>query len=119
MPTPFSVQSALTPDGRAAVFEVAGKLDTTTVEELHPRVQEVYQTGVRRFVFDLAALEFTGSLGVRLLLALQTQLKGTGLMVLCAPRPAVRGMFEMMRLTEVLPVYATRDEALAAVMQPL
>ncbi len=116
---PFSCRFEFTADRRAAVVVLVGKLDPVAVEELHPQVQEVYQAGVRRFAFDLSRLEHTGSLGIRLMLGLQNQLKGTGLLVLCAPVPAVRDVFEMMKLTEVLPIYPTREAALEAVQVPV
>lgn len=112
---PFSSRFEFTDDGRAVVVHLIGKLDPTAIEELHPQVQEVYQAGVRRFVCDLSQMPYTGSLGIRLFLGLQNQLKGTGLLALCAPVPAVRGIFEMMKLTEVLPIYPTREAALEAV----
>ncbi len=60
-----------TPDNRAVVIALAGKLDPEAVEELHPRIQEVYRAGLRRFVFDLTNLEYAGSLGLRLLVGIQ------------------------------------------------
>jgi anti-anti-sigma factor len=116
---PFQCRFEFSEDGRTVTVVLIGKLDPVAIEELHPQVQEVYQAGVRRFVFDLSQMPYTGSLGIRLFLGLQNQLKGTGLLSLCAPVPAVRGVFEMMKLTEVLPIYPTREAALAAVQVPV
>jgi anti-sigma B factor antagonist len=115
----FSCRFEFTADDRAVIVELVGKLDPTAVEDLHPQVQEVYQAGVRRFVFDLSQMSYTGSLGIRLFLGLQNQLKGIGLLALCAPVPAVRGIFQMMKLTEILPIYPTREAALEAVHVPV
>jgi len=116
---PFQCRFEFSEDGRTVTVVLIGKLDPVAIEDLHPQVQEVYQAGVRRFVFDLSQMPYTGSLGIRLFLGLQNQLKGTGLLALCAPVPAVRGVFEMMKLTEVLPIYPTREAALAAVQVPV
>jgi anti-anti-sigma factor len=115
MTVPFACRFAFTPDNRAVVVALEGRLDPEAVQELHPQVQEVYRAGVRRFVFDLAKLEHAGSLGLRLLLGLQNQVKGDGRVALCNPTPAVTELLGMMKLQEVLPVYASREEALAAV----
>lgn len=114
-PPAFACQFEFTPDNRAVAIALLGKLDPEGVEELHPQVQEVYRAGVRRFVFDLTHLEYAGSLGLRLLVGLANQVRGEGAVALCRPTDAVLGMLTMTRLTTLLPVHATREEALAAV----
>ena len=118
MPNPnspaFVCRFEFTPDNNAVVIALAGKLDPVAVEELHPQVQEVFRAGLRRFVFDLSALEYAGSLGLRLLVGLQNQVKGEGRVALCGPNDSVRSVLQMTKLTEILPEYPTRDEALAA-----
>ena len=84
------------------------------VQELYPQIQEVFRAGLRRFVFDLSGLEHAGSLGLRLMVGLQNQVKGQGRVAVCNPTSSVRSMLEMTKLTEVLPPYTSRDEALAA-----
>ena len=110
----FASQFEFTPDNRAVVIALIGRFDAEAVADLNPQVQEVYGAGVRRFVFDLSALEHAGSLGLRLLVGLQNQVKGEGAVTLCNPNDAVRGMLEMTRLTQVLPIYPSREEALKA-----
>lgn len=112
----FESRFEFTPDNRAVTIALFGKLDAEAVADLHPQVQEVFGAGVRRFVFDLSALEYAGSLGLRLLVGLQNQVKGTGQVALCSPNAAVRGMLEMTKLTQILPVYGSREEALAHVL---
>jgi anti-anti-sigma factor len=114
MPTPFTCQFEFTPDNSAVVISLAGKLDPEAVQELHPQVQEVYRAGVRRFVFDLSQLQYAGSLGLRLLVSLQQQVKGAGRVALCHPTAPVQSIMDMMKLKEMLPVYASREEALEA-----
>ncbi|MDY3556492.1 STAS domain-containing protein [Gemmata sp. JC717] len=111
----FACQFEFTPDNRAVVIALLGKLDPEAVEELHPQVQEVYRAGVRRFVFDLTHLEYAGSLGLRLLVGLANQVRGEGAIAVYHPTEAVLSMLTMTKLTQLLPVYLTREEALAAV----
>ncbi len=116
MPNPpaFASQFEFTPDNSAVVIALAGKMDPEAVQELHPQIQEVYRAGVRRFVFDLSGLEYAGSLGLRLMVGLQNQVKGHGTVTLCKPNDAVRKMLEMTTLLTVLPLFASRGEALEA-----
>src|SRR5439155_3977183 len=118
MPSPsspaFACQFEFTPDNSAVVIALAGRMDPEAVEELYPQIQEVYRAGLRRFVFDLSRLESAGSLGLRLLVGLQNQVKGEGRVAVCGPSDAVRFLLKMTRLTEVLPEYPSRTEALAA-----
>lgn len=112
----FACQFEFTPDNRAVTISLFGKLDPEGVEELHPQVQEVYRAGVRRFVFDLERLEYAGSLGLRLLVGVANQVRNDGAVAVCRPTDAVLGMLTMTKLTVLLPVYPSREEALAAVL---
>src|SRR4051794_801849 len=110
----FTCQFQFTPDNSAVIIALAGKMDSEAVQELYPQIQEVFRAGVRRFVFDLSGLEYSGSLGLRLLVGLQNQVKPDGRVAVCAPNDSVRSMLEMTKLTEVLPAYPSRDAALEA-----
>src|SRR5271154_1311805 len=108
----FTSQFEFTPDNSAVVIALAGKMDPEAVEELYPQIQEVFRAGLRRFVFDLSGLEHAGSLGLRLLVGLQNQVKGQGRVAVCSPNDELRSVLRMTKLTEMLPEYPTRDEAL-------
>jgi anti-sigma B factor antagonist len=116
MPKPpaFECRFEFTPDNSAVIISLLGKLGPEAVEELHPQIQEVFRAGLRRFVFDLSHLEYAGSLGLRLLVGLQNQVKGQGRVAVCTPSDPVRMMLKMTKLTEILPEYPSRDAALAA-----
>ena len=113
-PPTFECQFEFTPDNSAVVIALVGKMDPEAVQELYPQIQEVFRAGVRRFVFDLSGLEYSGSLGLRLMVGLQTQVKPDGRVTVCGPNDSVRSMLEMTKLTRVLPPYPTRDAALDA-----
>ncbi|MBN9121077.1 MAG: STAS domain-containing protein [Planctomycetes bacterium] len=108
----FGCRFEFTPDNGTVVIALSGKMDPEAVEELFPQIQEVFRAGVRRFVFDLSGLEYSGSLGLRLMVGLQNQVKPDGKVAVCAPNEAVRSMLEMTKLTRVLPSYPTREAAL-------
>jgi anti-anti-sigma factor len=101
-------------DGPALVFELIGVLDTLTVEQLEPLVQGAIDDGRRLIVFDLGALTFVSSAGLRVFLHAYRQLQGKGRLRLAAPRPEVRQVFNITGLTARLDLYPTLAEALAA-----
>ncbi len=111
----FACLFTFTSDNRGVVIALQGKLDPEAVQELHPQVQEVYQAGVRRFVFDLSELSYLSSMGVRLLLGLRNQVKQDGQVVLCHPSAEIMSLVDMMKLNDIFPIYPTRAEAVAAI----
>ena len=104
----------LDPVTRVMVISLVGKLDPLATEELTPALEKTYQTGVRRFVFDLSRLEYVGSLGLRLFVGLHNRVRGEGAVALCAPTPAVLTILDMTKLNRVLRFYPTRHEAIDA-----
>ncbi len=110
----FECRFEFTPDNAAVVIALFGKLDPEAVEDLYPQVQEVFRAGLRRFVFDLSGLTYAGSLGLRLFVGLQNQVKGQGRVAMCGPNDAVRSVFRITKLNDFLPEYPTREAALAA-----
>ncbi len=103
-------------DRRVLVIALRGKLDPLAVEELQPRIDDQYQAGVRRFVFDMTRLDYAGSLALRLLVGLHNKVKGEGAVVLCSPPAGLRQVFEMTRVNQVLRIYPTRAEAIDAAL---
>ena len=94
MPNPpaFECRFEFTPDNSTVVITLTGQMDPSAVQELFPQIQEVFRAGVRRFVFDLSGLEYSGSLGLRLILGLQNQVKPDGKVAVCSPNDSVRSM---------------------------
>jgi anti-sigma B factor antagonist len=99
---------------RAVVVSLVGNLDPTAVEELEPKIQSLFKSGLRRFVFDLTHLSYTGSLGLRLFVGLNNQVRGEGAVVLCQATDAVRTVLEITKLTKLMRHFPTVAEALDA-----
>lgn len=112
---PFVSRIEFAPNNRAVVISLLGNLHPGAVEELEPKVQELFRTGVRRFVFDLGRLDHTGSLGLRLFVGLHNQVKGEGAVVLGRPSPPIQTILEITKLTKILRHYPTLAEAVDAV----
>jgi anti-anti-sigma factor len=105
-----------TPDRRVLVIALRGKLDPLAVEELTPKVDEAYGGGARRFVFDLAHLDYVGSLALRLFVGLHTRVKGEGAVVFCNLSGPLRSVLELTKVNHVLRFYPTRSDAVDAVL---
>ena len=71
------------------------------------------ESGARRIVLDLSAVEFADSSGLSAVLACVTAIRRAGGdIVLAAPSPRVRALIELTRLDEVLDVRGTVHEAI-------
>jgi anti-anti-sigma factor len=114
-PTVFAVEESFDPSGRVCVLALVGKLDPLAAEELQPRVDALHARGTRHFVFDLGRLEYVGSLGLRVLVALANKVKGEGGVAVCNPCPPVQSILDMTKTGRVLPVYGSRADAIDAV----
>jgi anti-sigma B factor antagonist len=110
----FASRFEFVSDNRTVVIALRGNLHPEAVDQLEPQVQEMFRTGMRRFVFDLSHLDHTGSLGLRLFVGLHNQVKGEGTVVLCRPSPPVQAILEMTKLTKILRHYPTVAEAVDA-----
>ena len=68
----------------------------------------------RHVVLDLCGVQFIDSTGLGALVALRRALGDDGRLRLVSANPRVRLLLEMTRLSAVLPLFATTQEALAA-----
>jgi serine/threonine-protein kinase RsbW len=100
------------------VFVVAGRLDAHGAVSLEDRLRARLEQGAARFVFDCGDLTSLSSAGLRVLLiaAKESSAAGGGV-ALAAARSGISQTIEIAGLSNLLPSYATREEALAAVMK--
>jgi anti-anti-sigma factor len=102
--------------GDIVVLEPAGRLDTKTSVELEEKLSELLRADERRFVIDLAEIEYISSAGLRVLLMLAKKLSGTeGSVCLCSMADHVREVFDIAGFTGVFTIKASRAAALEAV----
>ncbi len=97
------------------ILEPEGRLDTKTSHEFEKKLLEHLGAGQRRFVIDLATLEYLSSAGLRVLLMLAKKISGTeGALALCSMSDHVREVFEIAGFMSVFTVRGTRAEAIDA-----
>lgn len=100
---------------RIVTVSLTGNLDPAAVDDLHPQVQELVHAGFHHFVFDLSALNHVGSLGLRLMVGLQNQVKDRGAVVLCALSATTTSIVQLTKVNRVLRTYRTRVQAVDAI----
>jgi anti-anti-sigma factor len=100
--------------GRIAVLNVQGKLDATTAPKLLERCAQVQANG-QDLVLSLSGISFLGSSGVGAMLVLVEQFaEQAGKVHFAALSEPVRAVVELLDLAQYLPLYATVNDAVAA-----
>lgn len=97
------------------VVAVAGELDMATAPQLQTHIAELLEQGRNRLVFDLAEVSFCDSTGLSVFVRAKNNSDETdGSVRLAAPQRGVLRILEVSGLVEVLPTYATVEEAIAS-----
>lgn len=101
--------------GTAVNVELAGRLDTLGVDAIETRFNAGVLAADRSALLDLSRVDFVSSMGVRLLItAAKTMKARQQRLLLVVPAGPVREMLEMAAIDTLIPMFAQRDEALAA-----
>ena len=90
-------------DGNTMNIALEGRLDTTT----SPRLEEEVRAdigGITELKFDLAALEYISSAGLRVLLAAQKIMNAQGAMTVKNVSPEIMEIFEVTGFSEILTI---------------
>jgi len=101
--------------GAARVVRLSGELNTAQRDELDRAVRPLFDAPGTRVVLDCSALAFIGSAGLGTLVGLQKfshQKGGTLRMANC--RSTISALMRLTRLEQLIPMFATVDEAVAA-----
>lgn len=96
-------------------FELKGRLDSNTSNDFEERLLSSIQNGESKIILDFGNLEYISSAGLRVLLKAARELKGgDGKLLLCALKDYIREVFDLSGFVSFLPIYATKDECIAA-----
>jgi anti-sigma B factor antagonist len=98
---------------------VRGEVDIADAVALEDALQKAIIHSVGAFVIDLSELEFIDSSGLRVLHHARDLLgrEDRQLAVVCPPGP-VRRIFDISGLSELFALFASREEAAAALVPP-
>ena len=99
--------------GDVVTLSLSGRLDTTTAKAFEAKILTQIESGDRRFILDLAQLDYISSAGLRVLVLAGKHLgRGKGKIVLCSLKNPVREVFDIVGFSSTFPVYASHDDAL-------
>jgi anti-sigma B factor antagonist len=118
-PAPFqAAASAL--EGGVHLVEIHGELDLSTATQLEGPLEDATQAEDAAVLIDLTDCDFIDSTGIALIVRAWQRIDATagnggkGGLVLCCQNEQVRRVLEVTGLENSLRVFATRDEAVAA-----
>ena len=106
-------------------LSLSGKLDTNSAKAFEEKFLTRIESGNRRFIIDLAQLEYIGSAGLRVFAVASKRLNGVnGKIVLCGfrktvpyhtlnrPTDPVREVFDIAGFSSLFSTYGSQDEAI-------
>jgi anti-anti-sigma factor len=104
---------------------LVGKLDTTSAKAFEEKFLTQIESGNRRFIIDLAELEYIGSAGLRVFAVASKRLNGVnGKIVLCGfrktvpyhtlnrPTDPVREVFDIAGFSSLFSTYGSQEDAI-------
>jgi anti-sigma B factor antagonist len=103
-------------EGRTAdivTLSLAGKLDTTSAKAFEEKILGQIEAGDRRFIIDLAQLDYVSSSGLRVLLLASKRLSSAnGKIALCSLKDQVKEVFDIAGFSSIFPIFGSHDEAI-------
>ncbi len=98
-----------------AVLNLQGRLNIASAPDLETAFAELSKAGEKKILVDCRELEYISSAGLRVLLAaVKVQKKDLGIVALSALSANVKQVFEISGFTSIFPIYASKEDAIAA-----
>ena len=88
-------------EGTALTVALEGRLDTVTAPQLEGELRSAVN-GVTELVFDLGALDYVSSAGLRVLLSAQKVMNRQGSMVIRNVKPEIMDIFDVTGFVDIL-----------------
>lgn len=106
----LSVTSKQKMDG-VYIISPTGRLDTSSYQALEERVDVVLQEKPHTLVFDMAALDYISSMGVRVIAKAQKSMKTyDGKVVLLNLQPQIQKVFDIIKALPAQQVFSNMNE---------
>ena len=103
-------------EGGTLVAELAGRVDGANALEFQDALESVLDKDVT--VLDLERLSYISSAGLRVMLfASKTLLEKDGKFAACSLADSIAEVFKISGFDRIIPVFATRSEALTALSE--
>ena len=98
------------------ILQIFGEMNIRNAQGFRKEFDRHMKSGCREFIIDMSTMDAIDSSGIGVLFAIMKTIKPLeGLVSIFGPNQTVRTVFGLTRLNKYIPVYATLDEALAAV----
>jgi anti-sigma B factor antagonist len=98
-----------------SVIEVSGEIDLHSAPQLRAELLKLAEGAKPRFVIDLGEVSFIDSTGIGVLVgALKRSREKSGSVHFCGAQSRVRRVFEITGLMRALPLFDSREAAIAA-----
>jgi len=102
-------------EGNKTVLAIQGRLDGQNSEVFTQDVTRLIGEGRGSYVLDFSQVPYISSAGLRGILILAKEVRRSGgHLSICSPVPMVLEVMNLARLSMVVPIHATLEEALAS-----
>ena len=103
-------------DGAALIVAASGRVDGSNSQEFQEGLDAVIDASCRAVVLNLEQLSYISSSGLRVMLLVARKLqRQDAKFALCSLSDSIREVFEISGFDRIIPVHASRPEAVAAV----
>lgn len=114
-PCPDELRIRVEQRDSAWIVRLAGSAHMDVSVTLREQLVDLVNENAPRLILDLAELEFINSAGLGAIIAAHLRCRRhNGDVKVVAPRPAIQQLLSITRLTKILSVHSSVDEALAA-----
>jgi anti-anti-sigma factor len=117
LPGTDPISTSVTRENGIAVLAVSGEVDLSTVPAFEAAIVEALASGPKALVLDLSGVDFLASAGLQTLVATHERLGKDGdgtTFAVVADGPATSRPIQLTGLDQILSMYPTMAEAMAA-----
>ena len=98
-----------------AVLAVTGEVDVATAPQLRQEAVRLAASGHTNLVIDLSGVDFLDSTGLGVIVGVLKRVRTHGgELAVAGAENHVRKVFEITRISDIVPMYATADDACAS-----
>jgi anti-sigma B factor antagonist len=109
------IATSIAHHGETAVVAVGGEIDLSTAPAFEAAVATALKEGPSVLIIDLSEVTFMASVGLRILVATQEELRESVQVAVVANNPATSRPIQMTGLDEIISLYPTLEDALTSV----
>ncbi|MCZ2343132.1 MAG: STAS domain-containing protein [Bacteroidales bacterium] len=110
----FSFAVTFEPHGAITVLAIHGQIDPLAAAEFQKIVDAELTKGGQKYILDLTHLRYIGSIGLQVVIGLANTVRQEGGVYIANPNENVRSVLDLTKITQRIPVYPTREDALDA-----